>query len=239
MRITKLTNRVLLNWHRQVGLFVAILALNLSITGVLLQHTELFKLDRTYLTSSWLLDWYNYPEPKVSLIQLEQQAVIQVDDQILLGETVVGSSDGPLWGAAATDDFILIGSGYGLIWLTHEGEVIDQMPSPIAEPKATLARTGDQFQIGTDNDWLIADPELADWQPGQAPEQPPLSVEASSFRHVDLPAALSVGVSLERLLLDLHSGRLFGSIGVLLMDLASIGLVLLAISGCWLWLRRR
>ncbi|GGA64893.1 hypothetical protein GCM10011369_02860 [Neiella marina] len=239
MRITKLTNRFLLNWHRQIGLFVAILALNLSITGVLLQHTELFKLDRTYLTSSWLLNWYNYPEPNVDVVHLRQQQVIQVDDQILLGETIVGNSKGQLWGAAETEESILIASGYVLIWLTHDGEVIDVMPSPIADSRSTLARTGDQFQIWSEAGWLIADPELSDWQLASEPGELPLAVEPTDFRQIHLPSELSVGISLERLMLDLHSGRLFGPVGVVLMDLASVGLILLAISGCWLWLRRR
>ncbi|MBW8189883.1 PepSY domain-containing protein [Neiella marina] len=239
MRNGKLTNRFFVTWHRRVGLFVALLALILCVTGVLLQHTERFKLDRTYLTAPWLLNWYNYPEPRVDAIQLSQQQVRQIDDQILLAQTIVGQSKGQLWGAAETSETVLIASGHVLIWLTLDGEIIDVMPTPIAEASSTLARTGEQFQIWTPNGWLIADPELSNWQAGPDPGELPLAVEPSDFRQAALPPELSVGVSLERLLLDLHSGRLFGFIGVLLMDLASIGLVLLAISGCWLWLRRR
>lgn len=239
MPSTKLTNRFLVNWHRRIGLFIALLVFILCSTGLLLQHTETFKLDRTYLTSSWLLDWYNYPQPRVDAIQLRQQQVLQVDDQILLGQRIVGNSKGQLWGAAETDDMVLIASGHVLIWLTQSGETIDIMPSPITEPSATLARTGDQFQIRAAEGWLIADVDITDWQLGPEPAELPLHVEMVDFRQVELPATLSVGVSLERLMLDLHSGRLFGSVGVFLMDLASFGLVVLAISGCWLWLRRR
>jgi uncharacterized iron-regulated membrane protein len=44
---------------------------------------------------------------------------------------------------------------------------------------------------------------------------------------------------LERLLLDLHSGRFFGSAGPWIMDAAAVLLVLLALSGTWIWLRRK
>ena len=47
------------------------------------------------------------------------------------------------------------------------------------------------------------------------------------------------GLTLERVLLDLHSGRVLGSAGVLLVDAAAILFLLLAISGLWLWSRRR
>ena len=42
-------------------------------------------------------------------------------------------------------------------------------------------------------------------------------------------------MNLEQILLDLHSGRLFGSFGVLVMDLAAILLVVLSITGFVAW----
>ena len=47
------------------------------------------------------------------------------------------------------------------------------------------------------------------------------------------------GLSLEKLLLDLHSGRIFGGAGVYLIDLSAIIFIILAVSGWWLWLKRR
>jgi len=46
------------------------------------------------------------------------------------------------------------------------------------------------------------------------------------------------GLSWERLLLDLHSGRLFGSVGVFIIDLAGIALLLIALSGVWVWVTK-
>ena len=66
-----------------------------------------------------------------------------------------------------------------------------------------------------------------------------MTVQHSQLKQFTLPADLPVGISIERLLQDLHSGRLFGIFGVILMDLASVALVLLALTGCWVWLRKR
>jgi uncharacterized iron-regulated membrane protein len=48
-----------------------------------------------------------------------------------------------------------------------------------------------------------------------------------------------VGLPLERVMLDLHSGRILGRAGVYLVDTAAVLFLLLAISGVWLWARRR
>jgi uncharacterized iron-regulated membrane protein len=40
-------------------------------------------------------------------------------------------------------------------------------------------------------------------------------------------------------ILDLHSGRLFGRIGVWLFDIAAILLILLALSGTLIWMKRK
>jgi uncharacterized iron-regulated membrane protein len=42
---------------------------------------------------------------------------------------------------------------------------------------------------------------------------------------------------LERVLLDVHSGRIFGRYGPLAMDLAALALAVLALSGIWIYLR--
>ncbi len=44
---------------------------------------------------------------------------------------------------------------------------------------------------------------------------------------------------MERVLLDLHSGRIFGPVGVLVYDLLALALGFLSISGLLLWFRGR
>ena len=44
-------------------------------------------------------------------------------------------------------------------------------------------------------------------------------------------------LTLERLMVDLHSGRLFGLGGTWLMDIVAALMVVLAVSGLWLWTR--
>ena len=68
-----------------------------------------------------------------------------------------------------------------------------------------------------------------DWAHSEATPQTLLRAITSSYR--------GHGLSLERLLLDLHSGRFFGNIGVLVYDLVALVLGFLAISGLTLWFK--
>ena len=43
----------------------------------------------------------------------------------------------------------------------------------------------------------------------------------------------------ERVLLDLHSGRFFGPLGPWLIDASAVLLVFLSLTGSWMWLKRR
>jgi len=50
---------------------------------------------------------------------------------------------------------------------------------------------------------------------------------------------LQPGISVQRLLLDLHSGRIAGRSGPLVMDLIAVFLGVLSLSGAWLFFKRK
>ena len=45
-------------WHRRLGLSALALVIILAITGIMLNHTEELELDESFVSSSWLLNWY-------------------------------------------------------------------------------------------------------------------------------------------------------------------------------------
>ena len=51
--------------------------------------------------------------------------------------------------------------------------------------------------------------------------------------------SLSKTITYERIVVDLHSGRLFGSFGVTLVDLVTIGIILLSCTGTYTWIRQK
>jgi hypothetical protein len=47
------------------------------------------------------------------------------------------------------------------------------------------------------------------------------------------------GLSVERVIADLHSGRVIGIVGPFVMDVVAVLLIVLSLSGLLLWLRPR
>ena len=52
-----------------------------------------------------------------------------------------------------------------------------------------------------------------------------------------LTKSFSPSLPLERIVLDLHSGRFFGSNGPLVMDTVALLLIILSLSGVWIYIR--
>lgn len=56
-------------------------------------------------------------------------------------------------------------------------------------------------------------------------------------REAALRAFRGEGIPLYRVLLDLHSGRLFGTLGVWIVDAAAVAMLFLTMTGVWYALR--
>jgi hypothetical protein len=116
-----------------------------------------------------------------------------------------------------------------------------------------LAGTGIVDSIGSDTNGAVvvksgsrtwvADSDLLNWVERHgslaaiqwsSPIGEPASVRQAIVRHYN-----GGGLSLERLLLDIHSGRIFGRFGVLIYDLLALVLGFSAVSGLVLWWRTR
>ena len=65
-------------------------------------------------------------------------------------------------------------------------------------------------------------------------QSPPASLVTAIRKDVQAHA-----LTVERILLDIHNGRLFGLIGVVVMDSAAIALIALSLSGLLLWVSYR
>jgi len=63
--------------------------------------------------------------------------------------------------------------------------------------------------------------------------------ELSAEERKSYGETLVPGISLQQLLLDLHSGRFAGSYGPLFVDLLAVLLAALSLSGAWFFLLRR
>lgn len=246
--------RRLLRIHRYLGLLVAVFALLLAVTGIALNHTERLALDQTLVRSPWLLKLYHIPEPQWrGGYQYQSWQAYQWQAQIYVNGQAI--RDGQLRGFAANDQLLALLLSDQVLLLTHTLDVIDALPLPnpdiahigtLTDGRLALSRTKfaepsvDNIPANQEPGW-ISDFDFSQWQPmALAPSEVTQATEfTEAQREASREQIESPGLPLERIILDLHSGRLFGALGVLWMDLVAVMMIALALTGLWIWWRRR
>ncbi len=232
-------------WHRRLGLVALIFVIILSITGIMLNHTEALKLDESIVESELLLDWYGISPPgePVSFSSASTR-ISQWGEQLFFNEIAVFSHHESLTGIAVTDDVIAVALEENVLLLDHTGDVIELLPAGLNQP---IVKAGSSQQrvllLDESGQHYLSDSQLTRWQAIKQPEEADWS-KASLLSEDELaPLKQSFrgqGLTLERVILDLHSGRLFHpTIGVIIMDASAVIMMLLGISGLWIWWSRK
>ncbi len=233
-----------LRWHRRVGLSVMLILIFLAITGVLLNHSPAAGLNKRILSSAWLLDWYGFETSSLSGFLVDKKWLSHPGGRKLFLDTKpVANCNPPLLGGVITPEFLLALCTDELVALTPSGELVEKINLSNGLPKDTtnLGYLHNQIFIKSNSRILSLDletlevlpskTEIKQWQTSR-PLPPEIIGELNQ-------ASQLPGISLETLILDLHSGRFFGNIGVLFFDFIGLLTCLLAITGLWSWLGRR
>lgn len=242
--------RHLRDWHRKLGIIAAFFIIFLSLSGVALNHTTTLSLAHKPISSLWLLDHYGIAPPND--IRFYQHSSLQVTNNLvwLNGKLLLESSadiiSAGIMSAKVSSDIMVnvfvIASQSHLYIYNNQGEMLDQLgvEAGIPEGIEALSIDNDRVIVKTPSGYYQSDSDFFDWQV-ISPVIEPLWIKAQS---VSLPqeqqAALayrSQFLTLERIILDAHSGRIFGLFGVLFMDAVAILLILLSLSGVYIWLR--
>lgn len=232
-------------WHRRLGLLLAIPVLLLTVSGILINHSTALGWNQQPVFSALLARLYGVPKSAPSHgYRLDDRWLVQLGDQLILDDDVLTRCTGELLGVARSDTTLALWCGRQLLLIHDNGELLEALPLP---PQA-------QTLAGNERGFRITDESAAWWldeMTGQWQQQPITEAGKETLpvmQPVSLPPALRdaltarqplPGISRERVLLDLHSGRLFGWPGVLLVDLIGIGLGLMVLSGVWTSLRRK
>lgn len=237
--------RSLFVWHRYLGLTAALFVIVLALTGLLLNHTGELALDARHVRSPALLDWYGITAPeKMSGYALDHVSITEVGNRIYWNTTLIPQATPPLIGAVQLADLIVVGIQGQLLLFTPDGDLIERMGGAAGVPAGMHAlgvTAAGELAIQAAHGFYRTDENLLEWHESaelEADWATPSS-PAPSLKVALRQAYRGTGLPLERVLLDLHSGRILGAWGVYLMDGAALLFLVLAISGVWLWSRRR
>ena len=237
-------------WHRRLGLSTFVVLIFLAISGFALNHSPGLKLNQINLSTNWLLSWYGFEVPAAEGFEVRESWFYNDGNKRLLVDgNSIAPCTAPLSAVAQTANSVFALCADGLILLTADGEFVEQF-RPIDGLPAntkTVATIANRVYLITDSATVEFNPEslalisvdiatlsetLVDSQLASAPL--PKSLQKQLKEQASGPS-----ISLETLILDLHSGRFFGQFGVLFIDLIGLLVCILSITGLMAWIKRR
>lgn len=233
-------------WHRFFGAGSAVFVVFMVLSGLSLNHSHSMSLDQRHVSHPLLLGWYGLGEPEnFRSFAVDSDWLSFAGSQLYLnGSAVASISDGI--GVVRNGGLLIAASRDELLLLDRDGNLIERQPW--GPPGAGRIDSIGQLENGAvvvkaaQQLWL-ADAEMLKWQLSEG-----FNTTLSWSSAGTVPKALRQaivrqyrgnGLSLERILLDFHSGRIFGSAGVIIYDILALAVGFLAISGLVLWLRSR
>ncbi len=232
--------------HRPVGAGAAIFVIFMVLSGIAINHSGGLGLDKRHLSQPFLLSWYGLDGPEqIHSFAVGNDWLSFAGSQLYLNDMPVETISNGV-GAVINGDLLVAAGSDELLLLDQAGQLIER--SPWGPPGADVIESIGVFADGTvvvqsARQLWVTDAELLNWQPA---EDTNITPRWSSSEPVPLNLHEAItqqyrgnGPSLERVLLDFHSGRIFGSIGILVYDLLALAVGFLAISGVILWLRGR
>ena len=236
----------LIRWHRWLGLALLIPILFLVTTGVLITVSEWRGWQHVPVQGRLWSSWYGVP-PDVpetgynvgnqwlsrqgGLLMFNTEALTRCPDSLVAAVPYEGLTDEGLIAAVCGERLLLLG---------HDASLLEAISgAPGSGRRLGLDERG-QLILATRSGHYRFDEFSGAWhdyerQGAEWVDAVPLpdSLRDQLAQHAPLP-----GISRERVVLDLHSGRLFGRAGVWVVNVAAMLMALLALTGVWTLLSR-
>ena len=241
--------RALRPWHRRLGIISCIFILLLVITGVAINHSQALHLGKTPVQQSWLLDFYGIAAPTHAAQFTQSSEPLFITDNLLwLGSKPILEAPSQLLSAISFNDLVIAIDKHQLYLFDSQGRLQetqnsstglpDNLAAIAVEASTTHSNKVNLVWLKTDSGYFQADENLIDWIPAQPlaplPWVTPLkTIDAHLVQH-----ARSANLNWERVILDLHSGRLFGAYAVWIWDMFALALLLVSLSGLWIWVKQ-
>jgi hypothetical protein len=232
--------------HRSIGVFAAIFVLFMVLSGIVINHSNGLGLDRQQVSQPLLLDWYGLGGPDaIRSFTAGNDWLSFAGSQLFLNDKYIATVAAGV-GAVSNGNLIIAAGSDELLLLDLDGTLIERLPwDPIStKPIESVGLyENDTVIVKSAGQLWLADADFLNWdrldETMTAPQWSEPSTAPETLQQEIASAYRGDGLSLERVLLDLHSGRIFGPVGVFVYDLLAICLGFLSISGLVLWFRSR
>lgn len=234
-----LAARQVLRWHRRAGLILAAFILLLSVTGIVLNHAQRLGLHEAKIENSWVLDWYGMQPARAPVhFATEKARLLWLEGALFLNGSQIANTQ-ELAGALTLSDILVAATTDEILLLTPEGEIVERL-NGASIPPGNISRIANaangQLIAQTSNGLFGYDESILNFN--EVAAQPALRwSEPTPPEAEDLDTAMRAyrgdGLSLYRVILDMHSGRFFTRFGPWVADLTALGLIALTLSGIY------
>ncbi len=236
--------RLLWRWHRRTGVLIFVFVFFMAATGVVLNHSSEFGLDRNFVEWPWLSGAYGDRSAEVAAYRLGDDWIARtLAGKVYLNTREVASCRGRLVGALSAAELLVVACAQELLLLMRDGELVEALGTStgLPVPLTGIGKVRDQVVLRRGQTWLLADLETLVFE-GEPAAGTVIAQLAPGTLPQDIRAAIPASaqwLTWERLLLDLHSGRVFGYVGVLFVDGIALLLGCVVLSGFTLWFFHR
>ena len=227
----------LLRWHRRIGIVAALGILLVSVTGLLLNHSQTLQLDRIMLNNSWVLNAYDMQPDSAPRSYAAGDTIVSFLENTLYLDGAPVAPARPVLGSVEWNDRIVVATEDRLFLFTSTGELIEALDS--ASLPGHLIQVGlnrsQSVLIQTDQGVFQFDQNLMTTEPyaGEGEWSKALATTPPDVLEKILTQYRGQGVSLYRVILDLHSGRILTRIGPWLADLVALAMIALTLTGLY------
>lgn len=232
-------------WHRYAGLFAALFTIFVTITGIALNHTDDLAFKKQHISSSILLAPYNV-QPPTTVLQFKtpKRLITQADDLLFIDKNSVLATQSPMVGTMELEQFLVVALSDRLLLIDADNQLadtltdIDGVPSNIInlgkDHHGHLNLLTKQKTYHLDDDLTLKELYY------DAPISWSVAEQINPLLRAEIDQQYKSNIiSLETFILDVHSGRYFGSYGILFFDAIGIILLFLAFTGVIIWLKQR
>lgn len=230
-------------WHSWSGLISLLLVANLIVTGILLNHSAELKLAQRYVDWGYLLDWYGFePIDRAARFVGRPGTFTQLQDRLYLNDRYLFDLQPMLTGLCDAGEYTSLVTNRSVTLVDDSADRLEtvQLPAVLQDDSIRVGCSSGGVVIEKAAVRYAADELLINWTevPSDSPVSwaSPIPLEGIEW-HASYRLYHSRSLSWEKLLQDLHSGRLFGLPGVIAMDLAALLLLLQLVSGVYLYLK--
>lgn len=216
----------------------------ISASGLVLNHADALGMSR-HAAAPWVLSLYSTELPPVDAAFSAAGVLFATSAETLYANGIeLAKGTNRLIGSVVVDDAYVVATSDEFFLISDDIALIERFAPDASGPMSKLGTAGQHIFVAIQDAYFEIDTQrmslssTADITPEKVAWSQPAIPSENQAEQIGT-AALGQAINWERVLLDLHSGRILPTIGRYLADITALCLLYMCFTGLWLWARRR